>query len=397
MVPLVSSGSPESSWIGAVGDWLAACRNALLTNSRFQFWATRFPLTQRLANRRARAVFDLVAGFVYSQILLACVQLRVFEYLKDGPIDSITLAGKIGLDREATERLLDAAVSLRLVERRNRHRFGLGPLGAPIVGNVAIRAMIEHHAMVYRDLHDPVALLRGERPETALAAYWPYAGAESPNTLSDDRVAAYTALMSASQPLVTEEILDAYSFSGHRRLLDVGGGDGTFLSAVGKRYPHLELLLFDLPAVAERARARFANIGLGDRAQAFGGDFLADPLPGGVDAISLVRVIHDHDDERVRHILAAARDAISPGGIVVIAEPMAATPGAEPIGDAYFGFYLLAMGRGRARSPARLAHLLIEAGFEAPRLIPTRIPLQTSLMIARKGVSDAPSAIKKSS
>ncbi|MFM7461467.1 MAG: hypothetical protein ACKO15_11605, partial [Burkholderiales bacterium] len=90
----MSSGSPESSWIGAVGDWLAACRNALLTNSRFQFWATRFPLTQRLANRRARAVFDLVAGFVYSQILLACVQLRVFEYLKDGPIDSITLAGK---------------------------------------------------------------------------------------------------------------------------------------------------------------------------------------------------------------------------------------------------------------------------------------------------------------
>jgi demethylspheroidene O-methyltransferase len=396
MVPLVSSGSPESTWIGAVRDWFAACRNALLTNSRFQYWATRFPLTQRLANRRARAVFDLVAGFVYSQIMLACVQLRVFEYLKDGPIDSITLAGKIGLDREATERLLDAAISLRLVERRNRHRFGLGPLGAPIVGNVAIRAMIEHHAMVYRDLHDPVALLRGERPETALAAYWPYAGAESPNTLSDDRVAAYTALMSASQPLVTEEILDAYSFSGHRRLLDVGGGDGTFLSAVGKRYPHLELVLFDLPAVAERARARFASIGLGDRAQAFGGDFLADSLPSGVDAISLVRVIHDHDDERVRRILAAARNAISPGGIVVIAEPMAATPGAEPIGDAYFGFYLLAMGRGRARTPARLANLLIEAGFEAPRLIPTRIPLQTRLMIARKGVNEAASAIKKS-
>jgi demethylspheroidene O-methyltransferase len=94
--------------------------------------------------------------------------------------------------------------------------------------------------------------------------------------------------------------------------------------------------------------------------------------------------------------LAAARNAISPGGIVVIAEPMAATPGAEPIGDAYFGFYLLAMGRGRARTPARLANLLIEAGFEAPRLIPTRIPLQTRLMIARKGVNEAASAIKKS-
>jgi demethylspheroidene O-methyltransferase len=114
-----------------------------------------------------------------------------------------------------------------------------------------------------------------------------------------------------------------------------------------------------------------------------------------VDAISLVRVIHDHDDERVRQILRAARKAISPGGVIVIAEPMAATPGAEPIGDAYFGFYLLAMGRGRARTPTRLADLLVEAGFEAPRLIPTRIPLQTSLMIARADTNIADSAQKK--
>jgi demethylspheroidene O-methyltransferase len=398
MVPLVSSGSPESSWIGAIGDWFAARRNALLTNARFQYWATRFPLTRLVANRRARSVFDLVAGFVYSQILLACVRLKVFEHLKDGPLDSITLAGRLGLTREATERLLDAAVSLQLVERRSRRRFGLGPLGAPIVGNVAIQAMIEHHSMVYRDLHDPVALLRGERgdhDETGLAAYWPYAGADSPNNLSDERVAAYTALMSASQPLVTEEILDAYSFAGHQRLLDVGGGDGTFLGAVGKRYPHLELVLFDLPAVAERGRTRFSDAGFGDRARAYGGDFLADPLPAGVDAISFVRVIHDHDDERVRHILKAARKAILPGGVIVIAEPMAATPGAEPIGDAYFGFYLLAMGRGQARSAARLAGLLIEAGFEAPRLIPTRVPLQTSLMVARAGADFGVSHVNK--
>jgi len=394
----MSSGSPESSWIGVIGDWFAARRNALLTNARFQYWATRFPLTRLVANRRARSVFDLVAGFVYSQILLACVRLKVFEHLKDGPLDSITLAGKIGLDRDATERLLDAAVSLQLVERRNQRKFGLGPLGAPIVGNVAIQAMIEHHAMVYRDLHDPVALLRGERgeqSETGLANYWPYAGAESPNSLSDERVAAYTALMSASQPLVTEEILDAYSFAGHQRLLDIGGGDGTFLSAVGKRYPHLELVLFDLPAVAERGRTRFADAGFSDRARTCGGNFLADPLPGGMDAISLVRVIHDHDDERVRHILAAARKAISPGGVIVIAEPMAETPGAEPIGDAYFGFYLLAMGRGRARTPQRLADLLVEAGFDTPRLIPTRIPLQTSLMIARAGANIAASPVNK--
>jgi demethylspheroidene O-methyltransferase len=382
MVPLVSSARPEPSLRGRLRDWWAAQRNRLLTSARFQHWATRFPLTRYIANRRARQVFDLVAGFVYSQILLACVRLKVLEHLRDQPLDAVTLAGKIGLDRDATERLLDAAISLQLVERRSLRKFGLGPLGAPIVGNIAIQSMIEHHAMVYRDLHDPVALLRGERVETGLAAYWPYAAEASPGTLSDERVAAYTALMSASQPLVTEEILDAYAFFGHRRLLDVGGGDGTFLTAVGKRYPHLELVLFDLPAVAERGRIRFSEAGLGSRASVVGGDFLSDPLPTGIDVISFVRVIHDHDDERVKRILASARQAITPAGVIIVAEPMAETPGAETIGDAYFGFYLLAMGRGRARTPTRLAELLIEAGFSAPKLIPTQIPLQTSVMIA---------------
>ncbi len=385
MVPLMSSASPEPSLLGSLKDWWATKRNRMLTSARFQQWAMRFPLTRYVANQRARQVFDIVAGFVYSQILLACVRLKVLEHLHQAPLDAVTLAGRIGLTRDATERLLDAAISLQLVERRSQHKFGLGPLGAPIVGNVAIQSMIEHHALVYRDLHDPVALLRGERAETGLAEYWPYAGEASPGSLSDDRVAGYTALMSASQPLVTEEILDAYAFSGHRRLLDIGGGDGTFLAAVGKRYPHLNLVLFDLPAVAERGRIRFSEAGFGSRAEAVGGDFLADALPPGADVISFVRVIHDHDDERVKRMLASARRAISPGGVIVIAEPMAETPGAETIGDAYFGFYLLAMGRGRARTPKRLAELLIEAGFGEPRLIPTRIPLQTSVMVAYAG------------
>jgi demethylspheroidene O-methyltransferase len=378
----MSSESPGPSLLGSLQDWWATQRNRLLTSAKFQQWAMRFPLTRYVANQRARQVFDIVAGFVYSQILLACVRLKVLEHLNDAPLDAVTLAGKIGLTRDATERLLDAAISLQLVERRSRHRFGLGPLGAPIVSSAAIQSMIEHHAMVYRDLHDPVALLRGDRGQTGLAAYWPYAGETSPGSLSDERVREYTALMSASQPLVTEEILAAYSFSGHRRLLDVGGGDGTFLTAVGKRHPHLNLVLFDLPAVAERGRVRFAEAGFGSRAEAVGGDFLADPLPAGADVISFVRVIHDHDEERVKKMLASARRAIAPGGVIVLAEPMAETPGAETIGDAYFGFYFLAMGRGRARSATRLAELLVEAGFQSPRLIPTRIPLQTSVMVA---------------
>jgi len=72
------------------------------------------------------------------------------------------------------------------------------------------------------------------------------------------------------------------------------------------------------------------------------------------------------------------------GATLVLAEPMSATAGAEPMGDAYFGFYLMAMGKGRPRSPAQLGSLLRQAGFDGIRLAPTRLPLQTRVLVARK-------------
>jgi demethylspheroidene O-methyltransferase len=252
-----------------------------------------------------------------------------------------------------------------------------------MVGNEAVASMVAHHSMLYADLADPVALLRGER-ETRLSAYWAYARAESPAAASGDEVAPYTALMAASQTLVAGEILDAYPMGRHRCLLDVGGGDGSFLRAAASRAPGLQLMLFDLPAVAATAAARFAAAGLAERARAIGGSFRNGPLPQGADIISLVRVVHDHDDEVVRGLLRAAYAALPLGGTLLLAEPMAATPGAERMGDAYFGFYLLAMGSGRPRTAAALTGLLIDAGFTQVRRVRTHTPLLASVLVARR-------------
>jgi demethylspheroidene O-methyltransferase len=116
-----------------------------------------------------------------------------------------------------------------------------------------------------------------------------------------------------------------------------------------------------------------------------GGDFTADPLPEGADLVSLVRVLHDHDDAVVLALLRRVRAVLPKGGRLLIAEPMSATAGAEPAGDAYFGFYLLAMGRGRPRRPDELQALLAEAGFSGARLLPTHTPLLTRVMVADAG------------
>jgi demethylspheroidene O-methyltransferase len=372
--------------------WFAQ-RDRLLTSPRFRDAASRFAGTRPIARQRARELFDLVAGFVYSQWLFACVELKLFDRLAEAPLTAEELAAQSKLPLLSAERLLEAAASLGLtqargVDEQQRTRYGLGPLGAAMVGNEAVIAMVEHHRALYADLADPLALLRSGRGTGELAQYWAYAGGDrsdrAPGALPDARTAPYSALMSASQPLLAGQVLDAYPIGRHhKKLLDLGGGEGVFAAAALERSSRLQAMVFDLPAVADAARTRFARLGLADRAQAFGGDFHRDALPQGADIVSLVRVIYDHDDEPALAILRAARRALPTGGTLLLAEPMAGAAGAEPMGAAYFGMYLLAMGSGRSRSAADLTALLAQAGFGQVRQRPTALPLQAGLLLAK--------------
>jgi demethylspheroidene O-methyltransferase len=373
---------PRISFRTALRERWLAFRNGLIANAGFQRWAAGFPLTRAVAHHHERALFDLVAGFVYSQVLAACVRLQVFDALAEGPLSVGALAQRLSLPADATTRLMRAAVALDLAESLPHDRYALGRLGAALRGNPSLAAMIEHHAMLYADLADPVALLRGEQTASNLAAFWPYARNADPAISGDARVRDYSALMAGSQALIADQVLAAYPFHKHRRLLDIGGGEGVFLAAAGQRVPGLGLMLFDLPAVAQRAVSRLNTAALQGHAQIYAGDFLRDPLPVGADVASLVRVLHDHDDAPALAILRNARAALPVGGVLLIAEPMSGTPGAEPVGDAYFGFYLAAMGSGRPRTAAEISALVREAGFTRTRLVPTRSPLIVRLLVA---------------
>jgi demethylspheroidene O-methyltransferase len=253
-----------------------------------------------------------------------------------------------------------------------------------MIGNPGIAAMIEHHAVLYADLQDPIALLKRDQSQTGLGGYWPYARTDQPATLSAEQVSPYSKLMAASQAMIAEEVIAAYPFRPHHCLLDVGGGEGAFVSAVGARWPKLRFMLFDLPAVVEQANQRFLKNGMESRVSTTGGDFFADPLPVGADIISLVRVLHDHDDENALRLLKAAHRALPEQGTLLVAEPMSGTPGAEPIGDAYFGFYLLAMGQGRPRTQAQIESMLSSVGFTEINHRPTRQPMLTNVISAKK-------------
>lgn len=372
---MVSSRTDD---FGLRGRWIA-WRNRLLSSSRFQRFAVRFPATRPIARTRARSLFDLVAGFTYSQILSACIETGLLDLVADEPLETPAIAARIDLPIDETERLLRGAAALGLVEPLGS-AWALGGVGATLRGNRGIAEMIAHHHLLYADLADPVALLRRGGGGGALSRHWRYA--EAAGTGGDTDVAAYSALMAASQPLIADQIIDAYPLHRHRRLLDIGGGEGEFLAAVGLRTSALELALFDLPVVIDRARGRIDSAGLTARTKVYGGDFFADPLPTEYDVISLIRVLHDHDDASALALLRSIRAALPPSGTLVIAEPMARTPGAERAGDAYFGFYLLAMGSGRPRAPVEIFSLLRSAGFAKSRLLRTALPLTTRAIVA---------------
>ena len=149
--------------MGIYDHWLDF-RDRLLTSPRFHEFALKFPPTRPLVRKRQAEVFDVVSGFVYSQVLFACVELELLSNPRlKGPGASLDEIAEIcALDSDAARRLAQAAVSLRLLEARN-DRFRLGDLGAALSINKGALAMIRHHQVLYKDLADPVAMLRSGR------------------------------------------------------------------------------------------------------------------------------------------------------------------------------------------------------------------------------------------
>jgi demethylspheroidene O-methyltransferase len=114
------------------------------------------------------------------------------------------------------------------------------------------------------------------------------------------------------------------------------------------------------------------------------GSFFDDELPLGADLVTLIRVAHDHDDEAVVCILKKIHSALPSGGTLLLAEPMAQELGHASQGDAYFHFYLLAMGAGRLRKPSELKRMLRESGFNSVEQLDNAMPIHARILIARK-------------
>jgi len=373
-----------TTWHDRFLQWL----ERLYASPKLYQWSMSNPLTRWIPRRRTQKLFDLMSGFVYSQVLLGCVRLDLFKMLQQAPADLKQISHRVGVPEAVLQRLLLSAVSLGLLEFRSQARYGLGPLGVPLAIHPGIGAMIEHNHLLYGDMQDPLGFLKNAW-QGGMAEYWPYAhDDQAADRAAQDKFSRYSDLMAASQGFVIQEILSSYAFDEHKCVLDVGAGKGRFASELANHAPHLSLQLFDLPPVLALAKAHVSAQGLLERMRLCPGSFLHDPLPQGADLVTLVRVAHDHPDEVVKLLLKKIHTALPVGGVLLLAEPMAQTQsGAQDSytqSDAYFHFYLLAMGAGRLRTPEELMGLMQEAGFAQIERVPNTMPIHAQILLGRK-------------
>ncbi len=164
--------------------------------------------------------------------------------------------------------------------------------------------------------------------------------------------------------------VDAYEFSRFGKLIDVGGGRGTLISAILKANPQLRGAVYDLPSVMEQTRRYLAEQGVADRCEAIGGDFFAS-IPAGADAYILSTVIHDWHNAESLKILRNIHRAMPPAGKLLLVE-LVLKGRNEPDFGKLMDLNMLVMAGGLERTADEFRALLAEAGFELTRIVPTK-------------------------
>lgn len=167
----------------------------------------------------------------------------------------------------------------------------------------------------------------------------------------------------------TAAMLEAYDFAAIKVLADVGGGNGSLLTAVLKKYPSLRGILYDLPGVVARAKAGL-DPAVAGRCQVIEGDFFKS-VPAGADAYLMRHIIHDWDDARSQQILRNIHQVLPASGRLLLVEGVV-PPGNAPSFTKLLDLTMLVIPGGKERTEQEYRQLYQSANFTLNRIVPTK-------------------------
>ncbi|MBI5301742.1 MAG: methyltransferase domain-containing protein [Chloroflexi bacterium] len=330
-----------------------------------------------------RHIIAIMRGYRPAQVLIACTELGIFEMLGEQALSAADLARTLDADASALTRLMNAAVALGFLEKRDGLYANsaatlacLAREGPLFVGNLVKR----EGAFFRRWARLSEAVKTGRRPEENLRD-------EKQKTWVRGfefalRDAARTMAPAIAETL--EPLLPARS-TAPARVIDVGGGHGMYSIALAQRCPNVQAVVFDLPPVIEVTREIIADSGVADRVHTHAGDFKIDGLGSDFDLALLFGVLVSETPENSLALLRKVYAALAPGGHIAIRGFYLTPDRTSPLEATLFDLHmLLSTEAGQSRTTDEVTTWLIESGFEPPKTIHLSAPEPAMLLVARK-------------
>jgi len=324
------------------------------------------------------AMARLLAGAWEARLVNVAAELAIADHIGSEPRDLAFLAAATKAHAPSLARLLRALTAIGVLREGDGRRYSLTPLGATLRRD-APGSMHAWALLAFSDDQGRAwdALAHGVR--TGEHAFRHIFGTDLWSRLAARPEAAR--LFDAGMQSLTRgaygQLTGYYPFERFNWIVDVGGGNGALLVPLLERHPSVRATVFDLPHVADAARARIAAAGLSDRYEAVGGDaFVA--VPAGADAYVLKGVIHDWEDHEAITILRTCRAAMSDRSRLLLIErvlPEQIDPDDAPTRAKFLSdINMFVNPGGRERTEAEFRDLLGQAGLRLTRTIPTPSP-----------------------
>ena len=317
------------------------------------------------------AMLQMTSGYWISQSIYAAAKLGIPDLLKDGPKSCEDLAASTGTKARALYRVMRALAQVGVFAETGEGHFTLTPLSACLQSDVpgSVRAItILFGEEQYKAWGDILYSMRTGESSFEHLYGMPVFQYYSQNPES---AKIFNEAMTSGSDAEKAEVVKTYDFSNIHKLVDIGGGQGSFIASILKANPNLQGVLFDLPSVVEGAQDVIPAEGVADRCEIVGGSFY-DSVPSGADAYILKHVLHDWDDETSLTILKNCHRAMEKNGKLLVVEQVV-PPGNEPALAKFMDVNMMMLHPGGCeRTEAEYKALFEAAGFKLTKTVPTQ-------------------------
>lgn len=314
--------------------------------------------------QRIDRLTGISGGFQQAVVLNTATELELFTLLDSrGPSNAEEVAAGLGLDERATDIMLHALAGMELLEVDRQHRFA----NAPIADELLVRGRPLYQGDIIR--HNNRLMERWACLPEVLRSGKP---ADIPASTDDsDRRRDFILGMANIARLSAGKVADSLELSGARRMLDVGGGPGTYSIEFCGRNDNLEAVVFDLPEVIEEITTQqVKDSGLDDRIVCRGGDYMDDDMGSGYDLVLLSNIVHSLSDDDTLRLLERCAAAMEPGGRLVLKDFLLEEDRANPPFSSVFAVNMLVgTTGGKSYTEGETRSLLSRAGLEPGAMI----------------------------